>query len=90
MTQDMNDHVAIGMYKEDGTWFLVVNNASVPMAVVFDLDIQVTMETGESPFQATMQAVMNKVVENEVLDIIKGINEKILQRDKNNTDKGLN
>ena len=90
MSQNMKDHTAVGMYKEDGTWFLVVNNTIVPLAVVFELEVQVTKETGESAFQSTMQALMNSAVENEILDIIRDVNEQAKLRDKNNTDKGLN
>jgi len=90
MSQGKKDHTAMGMYKEDGIWFLVVNDTIVPLPVIFELELQVFKQADESPFQSTMKTMMEKAVESELLDILKDIATKSENREKNNTDKGLN
>jgi hypothetical protein len=90
MANRKNDHTAVGMYKEDGIWFLVVDSTIVPMTVLFELELQVCKEANESPFQSTMKTLMEKAVEEELLDILKQVAKQTENREKNNTDKGLN
>lgn len=67
---DNKEFTKIGMYKQDGKWFLTVDGIIVPMVEVVKLDMKVHRDIEESPIQDSISGAVASLMVDGIDELI--------------------
>ena len=93
MTQEYNKdtHSKVGMFKEKGLWYLVVDETCIPIHALFRLERELSEQVQESPFAETIKYIMAEDIAQELARVLSDQKDKEAKaKAQNNSDKGLN
>ena len=67
---DNKEFTKIGMYKQDGKWFLTVDGIIVPVVEIVMLDIKVYKDIDESPIQSSLDKAAVAVMFDDISELV--------------------